>query len=474
MRKQIHIYLAVSLLAAALGCETLENAKRVQQQLAPMSEEDCRKEPESYVDFTGCTLEELVLLAITNRPSVMKSYFELEDAKLALKAIDANAPILSGTPWNALSADVSAGYSASSEHSHGGLKPARHGKASAVLSLDLLVWDWGRNAAQAQAQAERVVAGEIGLFESCLDVFEEVSEAYFRVLIADAMLEIAHTNEYVNAVQVERAERRLEAGETQRADLLQARKNLAQAKEMVVVRRDNVKTAGAQLVKAMGFDTSRASRDDILEPLANPLERYRRVFPLTDYTLDEAFDFACTNSPAMKIARAKVRAASKSVDAAKADLMPRVALSGSLNWTDPLWWWSWGANLTQNLFSGFSNLTAIDRAVVALEMAAVDVAEAEQQLSKQLADAIATRDDARVACESADATYRAAKENFDVIAQQYMVGECTQLEYADAVNTLITAMGGKVENFYVEQIAESSLYRYLGVDPVYELEEVEQ
>jgi len=54
------------------------------------------------------------------------------------------------------------------------------------------------------------------------------------------------------------------------------------------------------------------------------------------------------------------------------------------------------------------------------------------------------------------------------------VGECTQLEYADAVNTLITAMGDKVQNFYAEQVAEAKLYRYLGVDPVYEFEEVEQ
>ena len=241
-----------------------------------------------------------------------------------------------------------------------------------------------------------------------------------------------------------------------------------------MVRRDNVKTSGAQLVKAMGFDASRASRDDILEPMENPLNRYRRAFPVTDFTLEEAFEFASTNSPGMKIARAKMRAASKNVDAAKADLMPRLALTGSVNWTDPLWWWSWGAGLTQNLFSGFSNVTAIDRSVVALELAAVNVNETEQQLSKQLADAIATRDDARVACESADATYRAAKENFDVIAQQYMVGECTQLEYADAVNTLIAAMGDKVQNFYAEQVAEAKLYRYLGVDPVYEFEEVEQ
>lgn len=474
MENALYVSGMALLLAVAAGCEALNNARTVQEQLAPLGNDDFRRDPAPFVDFTECTLEDLVLQAITNRPSMMASYFELEDARLALREIDANAPVLSGTPWNAFSADLSAGYNASARQTHGGLKPASHGKASAVLSLDLLVWDWGRNAAQAQAQAERVVAGELGLFEECLTIFEEVTEAYFQVLIADAMLEIAHTNEYVNAVQVERAERRLEAGETQKSDLLQAKKNLAAAREQVVVRRDNVKTSGAQLVKAMGFDASRASRDDILEPMENPLNRYRRAFPVTDFTLEEAFEFASTNSPGMKIARAKMRAASKNVDAAKADLMPRLALTGSVNWTDPLWWWSWGAGLTQNLFSGFSNVTAIDRSVVALELAAVNVNETEQQLSKQLADAVATRDDARVACESAEATYRAAKENFDVVSQQYMVGECTQLEYADAVNTLIAAMGDKVQNFYAEQVAEAKLYRYLGVDPVYEFEEVEQ
>lgn len=456
---------------AAAGCETLENAKAMQEAVEAQGRDDYKPEPSEYLDLTGYTLEDLVVFAITNRPSMMNMYLELEDAKLALKEIDASAPIVSGTPWNAFSANVSAGYSESSQRSHG-LGWRERGKASAALSLDLLVWDWGRNAAQAQAQAERIVATEHKVYDTCLTIFEEVTTAYFNVLTADAMLDIAMTNEYVNAVQVERATRRLEAGETQRSDLLQAKKNLAAAKELVVVRRDNVKTAGAELVKVLGFDASRAGRDDILEPRAEPLDKYLKAFPITDFTLEEAFDFSRTNSPSVRIARAKLRAASKSVDSAKADLLPRLSLSGSVNWTDPLWWWSWGANLTQNLFSGFSNVTAVDRAVLAMQMAAFDLKETEQQLSKQLSDAIATRDDARVACNSAEATCQAAKENYEVVAQQYMVGECNQLDYADAVNTLVTALGDRVQNFYLEQKAEASLYRYLGVDPEYEFEEV--
>lgn len=467
-------FLILAAAVAFAGCESIRNAEEAQARLAPKALEEPGETPAPVrVDLTAMNLSELVDFALTNRPSMAVAAWELEDARLALRAIDANAPLISENPWNAFSSDLTAGYSESSDRSHG-LTWRKRGKPSASLSVDLLIWDWGRNRAEALAQAERILAAEQTMIDEGFAVFGEVSSAYFGVLSADAMLEIAQTNEVVNAIQAERAYRRMEAGETKLSDYLQAKKNLAAARELTVVRRDAVKTAEAKLVKALGLDAMRASRREIVRPAERPLDVYRRAFPSTSGTLEETFAFALTNAPSMRIARARLRAASQDVDAAKADFMPRLALSGSVNWTDPLWMWSWGVNLTQNLFSGFRTTTALDRAVAKMETASVQIDEAAQALSKSLADAIATRDDARISCESAAATYEAAKENFEAISQQYLVGECNQLDYADAVNTLITAMGDRVESFYTGQVAESGIYRLTGEYPVYEFAEEEQ
>lgn len=458
--------IALAALALFAGCETIRKSKEAQEALEDKGRDDYVAAESEFLDLTDLGLEDLVGFGIANRPDMAACFLELDDARLALQEIDADAPLLSDNPWHAFTVDASAGFSESADRSHG-LRWAKHGKASAALSVDLLLWDWGRNMSRALAQSERIIAAEHSMLETGFSIFEEVSGAYFNVLGADALLEIAYTNELVNAVQVERAQRRLDAGETQLSDLLQAKKNLAQAKEQVVVRKDAVKTAGAELVKVLGLDVSKANRDDILADIGNPIDNCVRAFPDTDYPVETAFEYARTNSPAVRIARARLRASSKMVDAARADLLPRLSLSGSINWTDPLWWWSWGANLTQNLFSGFGGVTAVDRAVVAMQKAALDVDESEQQLSRQLSEAIATRDDARVACASAEATYQAARENFEVVSQQYLVGECNQLDYADAVNSMVTALGDRVQNFYAAQIAEARLFRLLGEYPNY-------
>lgn len=451
---------------AIFGCESIVKAEKAQEELAARADDGFAGETGGKIDLTALDLEGLVDYALTNRPQMATAALSLEDARLALKAIDANAPLLSDTPWNAISANGSAGYNESSERSHG-LRWAKHGNASASLSVELLLWDWGRHEAEAKAQVERILAAELALVDEGFAVFSQVSTAYFEVLTADALLEISQTNELVMAVQEERARQRLEAGETQRSDYLQAKKNLAAAKEQSVVRRDAVKTAGAQLVKVLGLDASKAAREDVLKPLANPLVSYKRAFADTTGTVDGIFADARTNAPNMRIARARLRAASRDVDAAKAEFYPTLSLSGSVNWTDPLWMWSWGANLAQNIFSGFRTETALERAVVAMKAAAANIDAEEQELSKSLFDAVATRDDAKVAFESAAVTYEAAKENYEVVAQQYLVGECNQLDYADAVNSLVTAMGEMVRNFYSGQIAEASIFRLTGEYPVY-------
>ena len=74
------------------------------------------------------------------------------------------------------------------------LRSGTTGNASAGLSLDILVYDFGRNRARANAQVERVVSAEYALVSEGYAVFEEVSEAYFTLMARDALLEVAQTN----------------------------------------------------------------------------------------------------------------------------------------------------------------------------------------------------------------------------------------------------------------------------------------
>jgi outer membrane protein TolC len=175
--------------------------------------------------------------------------------------------------------------------------------------------------------------------------------------------------------------------------------------------------------------------------------------------------FARTNSPAVAVARAKVRAASAQVDYAIADLAPSLSASASLNWTDPLWYWQWGLDAVQSLFTGWKKTTAVERAKVALESAASSLESEEQQLSRSIELAVAERDSAAEALATAAESVRQARENLETVASQHDVGDATRIDYADAVSAYVEALGSRVKAFYRGQIAEAKIIGLTGREP---------
>ena len=305
--KLVREIIAATAAFAAAGCSTIENAREAQRALAPRGEDAAAGGEVRPLDLRGRALEDLVAFAMTNRPSVVSARLGVEDARLALREIAADAPLVSETPWTAPKVSLSGGHS---ESSRGTTSRAGHrsfgtdGNASAALSLDLLVWDFGRYDARARAQAERVVSSELRLLEEGFAVFGEVSKAYFDVMEQWALLEVAFTNEAQYAVHLSQVEERLKAGDAYRLDLLRARMDLARARETTVAASNGCSTAGAELMRALGVDASRGTFNEVFGSPSNCLSSVVRVFGETKYDVGEAFAFARTNAPAVRVARA--------------------------------------------------------------------------------------------------------------------------------------------------------------------------
>lgn len=419
----------------------------------------------SLADYS---LKELVEFAMTNRPSVVAAALEVADARLALREIAADAPLVSGSLWTAPHLSLSGGYSASSAASASRLQWETEGNASAGLSLDVLLYDFGRNQAQADAQIERVIAAELELVREGYRVFEDVSVAYFDLMTQDALLDVAITNEAEFATHLEEAENRLAAGEAQRLDVTRARLDLSQAREATIAASNKVITSGAELMRALGVDASRGTRDEVYPSAGAALDQVVKGFARTRYSIDDAFQLARTNAPAMAVARAQLRAASYRVDYAVADLMPSLSAEIGLNWADPLWAWHWGVNGVQSIFQGFRKVTAVDRAVVAMHSAAANVDEVEQQLSLDLEVALANRDNAVKALETARASVASARENLAVVKAQYREGEASRVDFTDAISACATSLGSRVVAFYKGQVAEAKLFALIGRMPEYD------
>ena len=462
--------LAVAFLGAAIvGCSTIQNAREAQAEVSDKSCDDYI-EPSSKLDLRGYSLSQLIDFAITNRPSVASAALAVEDARLALKAIAADAPLLSETPWTAPKLSLSGSYSESSRGtSFSKADFSTHsGSPSSALSLDLLIWDFGRHDANVAAQTEAILAAELKLIDHGYDVFYEVSDAYFSLLEKGALMEVAYTNEAMYAEHLEQAERRYQAGDQKELDVLRAKLDHAQACEKTQNAIKDVRVAGVKLMQALGVDASQGTREEIMDFSENALSFVLRGFPDTDYTVAEAFELSRTNAPMVRLARAKIRQASAEVDYAIADLKPNVSMSASLSWVDPLWYFNWGASFAQSIFQGFRKTTAIDRAVVALEQASADLDTTEQELSVSLEEAITVRDNANIARFTARKSLTTAEENLRLVERQYEVGDVSRVDFTDSVADYVSAMGNAIKAFYDGQRAECAIFSLIGVYPVFE------
>ena len=456
----------VLLALATAGCSAVHRARSAQRASAAR----CAGEQVAAqkADFRGWSLEKLVGFAMTNRPSVVSARLAAEDARLALKVIAADAPIVSETPWTAPTLSATGGHSESSASaSFKDLRPNTRGAASAAISLDVLIWDFGRNHARAKAQGERVVAAECALLDEGFRVFEEVCDAYFTFQEMQSLMEVACTNEAQYADHLHRAEQRLEAGEADRLDVLKARLDLAKARQSTVAASNQVLTSGARLMSALGVDASRGTCEEAFGESRLEMGEVARAFGRTKFEVKDVFWFARTNAPAVQASRARLRAASRDVDLAVADLMPEISASLSLNWTDPLWYWRWGVSAAQSLFQGWRKTTAVDRAVVALRQAEAAVDETEQSLSANLETAVAVRDNSVQAIASALASVRSAKENLETAREELTVGTVSRVELSDAIAAYSSALGDSISAFYDGQRAEAALFALAGRFPVY-------
>jgi len=464
---------AAFVLLALAGCRAMFEAQQVQQALAAKGIGADGSDRGVKLDLTDYSLRELVDFAMTNRPSVLSAALAVQDARLALLQIAADAPLVSYSPWTAPHLAVSGGRTASSTADHA-LKWRTDGDASAGLSLQILLYDFGRNQAQASAQVEKVIAAEYSLIREGYQVFEDVSTAYFGLMERLALLEVAVTNEFEYAEHLRQAEYRLAAGEAQQLDVTRARSNLSQAREETIVASNYVTTVGAEFMKALGIDASRGTREEVYPISGSALSTMMRGFSATRYGVDAAFDLARTNAPAMAIARARLRSAGYDVDRAVADLMPTVSGEVGVNWVDPLWVWHWGVSATQSIFEGFKKVTAVDRAVVAMQASAAAVDEAEQQLSLDLETAIAVRDNSVKKLDTARATVVFSRENLDMVKSRYLEGEASRVDFTDSMSEYTTALGNRVTAFYLNQTAEARLFALMGMLPEYREEEVHE
>ena len=459
MKFRSRYVLVAAALAAVAGCDTINRARTAQKAVSSVTNDVpvSVDKPLPRVNLLGAKFIDLVEFAMTNRPS-------LEIARLAVS--NATLSVIEATSDRELQMSLAGGYSQSTANNSHFSWHQRRGRGTADISFDILLIDCGRIDARERQAREDLVAAQRALEEAEFKVFAEVAETYFLLLRNDALLEVAHTNEHQYAEHLRQAEQLYDAGEAQKLDVLKARVDLSDARLGTINASNDVLTAGAEFLRALGLQADRANRADVLRVAKDTFAASaKHELPITNFRAEDCLMLARTNAPSLRALRARLRAASAEVDYAVADLMPKLSLSSAFSFADPAWNWSWGFSAIQTVLDGYRKRTAVDHAVVAMDAARLAVDEAEQTLSRDLAVAVATRDNARQSLETARIEVEQAKENLQTVIEQYKLGEASRVDFTDAAGSYASALGARVKAFYAGEIAEAVLIRLTGTVP---------
>ncbi len=279
-----------------------------------------------------------------------------------------------------------------------------------------------------------------------------VIKAYYGVLLAREYNIVAARSLETSTANVKLAEARYKAGAVLQSDLLRARVQEAEVKEMVTRSENGVKLALANLNFAMGVPQQ--AEYEISGSLSEK-EAEKDLDALTREALALRPDLVSLNY--------NRKNAEAGVSTARADYIPTLNLMGEVDWNsyrpagDEAKSWAVMAVLQWNIFDGLVTTSNVRQATAQASRtrALEDQMKAAVQLQVKQAyySLQASRD--RIAATSS--SVQEAEEGLRIVQKRYEGGMTTFVDVLGAESALIRARTGALQALYDNNVSESEL-----------------
>jgi outer membrane protein TolC len=298
-----------------------------------------------------------------------------------------------------------------------------------------------------------------------LEVIFQIKQAYFNVLKAEKLLDVARNTVTVLEAQEEVARNFYEVGMTPLNDLLQVQVQLANARQSLITAQNNLDTADSEF--------------NVI--LRRPVNAPVRLVDIQTYTpleneLGYFLDLAVRNRLDIKIDDLSIQIAEKEVDIARKDYYPSIALEGAYfksatdwalsddeNFLNPDGWsftaiaswdfWEWGRTkygesekrrrLSQ---AKIARQKTIDQARLEVEVSYLKARESEKNI---------------LAVEKA---VEQAKENLRITDERYKEQVATSVDTLVAQNLLTSTQVNYFNALYDFKIAKAFLQKSVNLE----------
>lgn len=374
------------------------------------------------------TLADAVALAYGSNP-------QLQGQRAQVRALD-ETYVQARAGWRpTATAQVTGAYDKAPQGGlFGGVSQVESNTGDAVVGVTQPLYTGGRTAAAVRASEADILAARQQLRATEATVLQQVVTAYVDVVRDRALLSIRERDVAVLQSEVDDAVARLKAGEVTATDLAQTRTQLAQSRSGLSLAQGELQIGRAAYAAVVGQNPGE---------LAPP-----PPLPGVPATVDEAFDAAEQDNPALRQAVLAEEGSRARVSEARAANRPTLSVNAQLGYTSTLTPFvgrdydravSAVATLSQPLFTGGVNASNIRRALelnnsdrIGIEanrrLAVQNVSQAWNQMISDRAAVVSETDHVKV-----------ARDYFSGTQAEYTVGQRSTLDVIIAEQSLVGA-----------------------------------
>ena len=288
------------------------------------------------------------------------------------------------------------------------------------------------------------------------DVALQVRQAYYLVLLNQALVRSGEETLRSAQQQLADARARFEAGTAARFDVLRAETQVSTAQENLVRTRNNVEVSRVRLNRALNANLGNSY--ELTDPgLAKvPAEN-----------LDNLINVGKQQRAEILAARASVRAAEYGIRVARSAAYPQLGVGAVYQLVtnenpSATTGWTFTATLSQEIFDAGRIRSTVKEAKALRDEAKVGLENTLQEVEQNVRQSYLDLLTARQTLDTSAARLAQATEAYDVAVVRYQSGVSTATELADALSALAQARANADTARFDFDIAYASLQRALG------------
>ncbi|HOX09876.1 MAG TPA: TolC family protein, partial [Candidatus Omnitrophota bacterium] len=311
----------------------------------------------------------------------------------------------------------------------------RYNVAAESTGVEQLIWDFGKTLNSIKLAKENLTSAQCAFLEAQENTVLRAKTAYYDVLKAQLMLEVAREGLRQSQVHLERAEGFFEVGYRQKYDVTKAEVAVSNAKLDLVSAEKDYKLAKAALNNVMG---NKDSADFAVEEI--------RGIEFADVDADMSLKTAMENRVELLKLQSQARAAQADLEVKKKGNWPTVTAGGAHQVSDTdtdgvgnVKSWNAGVSVNFPWFDGFRTKSQVEAAQASLKMAQYAIEDQALGITLQVQDAILGLREAKERFDVSEKLLQQSSENLEIASARYEEGLGSIIEVTDAETQLVSA-----------------------------------